>query len=155
MYCEKCGNQISEKALFCEQCGTKVENYDVAPSEHTKGTNWFGGICEKIKTDKKTQKLCAVIGGVFILLVAMTCILANAANTIKLTDYVIVDEISGINGYATVEYSFEWDALYADVFGEAPQAASDRKVFREITSQILTNPAKKSTIDYISPENLP
>ena len=120
MYCEKCGNQISEKALFCEQCGTKVENYDVAPSEHTKGTNWFGGICEKIKTDKKTQKLCAVIGGVFILLVAMTCILANAANTIKLTDYVIVDEISGINGYATVEYSFEWDALYADVFGEAP-----------------------------------
>lgn len=120
MYCENCGNQLSEKALFCEQCGAKVEATEYESMAQNKKISGFSRICEQIKSNKRLQKMLACIGGLFVLLIAIICILVNAANTIKLTDYITVEEISGINGYATVDYAFDWDSLYVDVFGEAP-----------------------------------
>ena len=38
MYCENCGNQIKDGALFCNKCGTKVdysEDESVVQEQHS------------------------------------------------------------------------------------------------------------------------
>lgn len=32
-FCEKCGNQLSEEAMFCNKCGAKIQTTDVGQSE--------------------------------------------------------------------------------------------------------------------------
>ncbi len=121
MVCEKCGKEIYSGDLFCENCGNKInETTEVAEKQEAAAPNKTNQFIEKLKNNKSTQRMCAIIAGVVVALIIGICILVGISNTIKLTNYVSISEVSGINGYATVEYEFDWEALYTDVFGEAP-----------------------------------
>ena len=53
-YCEKCGKQISDEAIFCERCGYKAAVYENA--ENTKQTN-AGEVCENAHVEEAKQVL--------------------------------------------------------------------------------------------------
>ncbi|MGN0243503.1 MAG: zinc ribbon domain-containing protein [Lachnospiraceae bacterium] len=100
MYCEKCGNELKENATICENCGA------------TYGAS--------VSTKKIPAKLYGLVGGGIAILVFAIIIISKIVNTVHLSDYVSVAEVVGLNGYATVEYEIDDEALCEKVFGEAP-----------------------------------
>ena len=58
-YCEKCGKQISDEAIFCERCGYKATVYENA--ENSKQTN-AGEVCENVYTEEKQVLTCEKCG---------------------------------------------------------------------------------------------
>ena len=53
MYCENCGNQLNDDALFCDKCGAKIEQEDPSEQEYTSLVPKFEDVdTEKPITDR-------------------------------------------------------------------------------------------------------
>ena len=73
---------------------------------------------EKLKTDKSLQIKCGAAVLALIVLITGLSLIINAANTIKLTDYVVVNEVEGYDGYATVTYEIDAVSFARKLFGD-------------------------------------
>ena len=62
---------------------------------------------EKLKTSKSLQIKCAAVILAVIVLITGLSLIINSANTIKITDYVMVKEIKGYDGYGTITYEID------------------------------------------------
>lgn len=126
MFCEKCGKELPEGATFCNQCGSKIEelkemdmkeekNDKVDDHVKSKDINLF---IQKLKEDKSLQKKFGAVVGAIVLVCILLFVFLGGRST-NLEEYLIVDEITGINEFGYIEASLDWDRLYADLYGEA------------------------------------
>ena len=60
MYCENCGNQIKDGALFCNKCGTKVdysEDESVVQEQHSQQHTLESNSSVYVEVQKKTKSM--------------------------------------------------------------------------------------------------
>ena len=124
MFCEKCGSQLAENALFCENCGCKVENSTFQIDSNQMDT--FNNVSSQIRkipmnsnNRKFSRKQCIILGSIAVIGLISVVFLLNRKTRINLNDYLGVE----FDGYDTV--------------GEAKITFDDRK-FKDKYSKLIS-----------------
>lgn len=120
MLCKNCGKRVRKSDAFCKKCGVKIEIEPIVSIDDGVDTSKpakfsFANIISKSKLSKKTLIAaisvgCALIIGVFGLLTW-----AFFANRVDLTDYIEIDDVTGLNDYASLEFEFDYVKLAKDL----------------------------------------
>lgn len=130
MFCKNCGTENEDTAKVCKSCGQSMETEDnterskveekadVKP-EDTKPADVKPAASADSKPaaskplDKTTALILAVVGGGFVLIIALLLLvfaIATAKPTIKLDNYLTI-ETSGYDGYGTATVVIDWDGI--------------------------------------------
>lgn len=120
MLCKNCGKRVRKSDAFCKKCGVKIEIEPIVSIDDGMDTSKpakfsFANIISKSKLSKKTLIAaisvgCALVIGVFGLLTW-----AFFANRVDLTDYIEIDDVTGLNDYASLEFEFDYVKLAKDL----------------------------------------
>lgn len=130
MFCEKCGKQLPEDAVFCEFCGSKAENpTQEAVSEvkevHPVSEGSFSDT--KLYAKKSTfnfksllskNKLWLIITGcVIVIAIATAIVFISISKRINVTDY-FKAEVTGYNDYGKMDYNLDYEAFTQRILGD-------------------------------------
>ena len=119
MLCKNCGKHIYKSAEFCSKCGAKNEKPKVKttnivmPNAYTTKKSSFAK--SMFWQNKKllialVSISCAIIIGLLGLLTWVFFI-----NKINVANYIDIDGVEGLNGYASLEYDFNYVKLAKDL----------------------------------------
>lgn len=128
MFCESCGTENDNGAKFCKKCGAPLK----AAAENGQAQKNGGALASPqkgqptVKMPVITKKSGIIIGAVAAVLavIVIICIMVNAAPTIDLNKYLVV-ETSGYDGFGTANAYIDWDAIqekYGDKLSFSSQA---------------------------------
>lgn len=130
MFCEHCGKQVEDDALFCDNCGARLQPEPAAPEaapeaqivpvaapvpQPTEPKVSFG---TKLKTLCQQKKwLLPTVAGVLVVIIVVAVIAGMLSKQVKLSNYLKV-EVSGYNGFGRVDYDMDYGSLGLRCMGE-------------------------------------
>lgn len=124
MFCEKCGTQLPDDAMFCPECGEKVKvlaspQPQIQPQE------------QKVKKTipKKTIGLVAAAVAIVAVVIGVVVFIATRPKKISLNQYVTA-KFEGFDGYGTVKIDFDEDQFVEDNLKKVKFKGKDKKVYQ-------------------------
>ena len=113
MKCEHCDKNIDMDSGYCTHCGQKVETFQRRVA--TKAGTVFD---RSVNLCKKKKWLLPVTLGVIVALIVVS-VISNYEKNLDFTDYVSF-ELSGCDGFGTLDVKIDYDKLAEDVLGKSP-----------------------------------
>ena len=113
MKCEHCGRNISILSNYCEYCSKEVQSFGKRVVTKTKTI-----FDASVNLCKKKKWLLPVVLGIIAALIVVS-IIANHEKKLNFTDYVSF-EVSGYDGFGTLQVKFNYDELATEVLGKEP-----------------------------------
>lgn len=120
MFCDKCGAENPDSAKFCKSCGQPLEVNTVAEKPAVLSLNAI-------------KKIIIPAAAVLLVLIAVICMASFAGREIDLTDYIVIKEVTGLNGQGELKYELDKDALMQVLLDEM----SDKEITDENFESIL------------------
>ncbi len=125
MFCEHCGKQVPDDALFCENCGAKLQLEPAAPAQSVPIDEPVPQPAEpKVSLGTKLKTLCQqkkwllpTVAGVLVVIIVVAVIAGMLGKQVTLSKYLKV-EVSGYNGYGRVSYDLDYGSLGLRCLGE-------------------------------------
>ncbi len=137
MKCEHCEKPISFLSNYCEHCGKPVKSAGTRISNTTKTI-----FTKTVDLCKKKKWILPAVLGIVVVLIAVS-VITNHEKTLDFTDYVSF-EVSGYDGYGTLDIEINYDELAEDVLGKIPNSES-KKEYEKYTKYIND----KDTLKYL------
>ena len=113
MFCENCGKQNPDGAVFCEECGTRIaaEAAPAAPAAPvataaTAKKFTVAGLIEKAKAIHQKNKLIfPIAGAVVVIAIALAIVFSILGKQVSMKNYLEIT-MEGYDGYGTMRYEF-------------------------------------------------
>ena len=122
MFCENCGKQIEDNAVFCEHCGAKQGSAPVAadipaaPAPKA-ATPFFSILKAKLAAiHQKGKWILPACGAGLVAIIAAIILIVNIVSQVPMKNYVKV-ETSGYEGYSNFNCDLDRDTLFLRVLG--------------------------------------
>jgi len=116
-YCSKCGSPLDEDSAFCGNCGTSISSSTNEGASVSLSAS-FKRIFAILSKDKAFARKLGIFFALILVGVIGLIVLLDSLNTVKLVDYLQIEDIKGLNGYGTIAYKFDYEKLTSDVLGK-------------------------------------
>lgn len=113
MFCENCGKQNPDGAVFCEECGTRMaaEAAPAAPAAPVATAApakkfTVAGLIEKAKAIHQKNKLIfPIAGAVVVIAIVLAIVFSILGKQVSMKNYIDIT-MEGYDGYGTMSYEF-------------------------------------------------
>lgn len=115
MKCEHCNKNIDIDSIYCAHCGKEVKSFQRRVVVKTKTV-----FDQSVSLCKKRKWILPVTLGVIVALI-IASVIANYEKKLDFTDYASF-EISGYDGFGTLDIKIDYDKLAEAVLGKSPDS---------------------------------